>query len=158
MNDIATNDIVLEENQVTSDTGIYQQPPQALKDESPDQTPVRNQPDLKKDWDKKIVKTATLNAEVKDFHAFSKSTVEKVKNIGGYISQENQNSTDYKIETSYTIKVPVEKFEEIVSILLKDAHKINEKQITSEDVSAEYVDSRSRLEAKKQVRLRYFEL
>ena len=45
-----------------------------------------------------------------------------------------------------------------MSILLKDAHKINEKQITSEDVSAEYVDSRSRLEAKKQVRFRYLEL
>ena len=36
--------------------------------------------------------------------------------------------------------------------------ELNEKKITSEDVTTEVIDTRSRLEAKKQVRLRYLDL
>ncbi len=113
---------------------------------------------LKTDWDKKIVKTADLNAEINDFNIFSKTIADKVKKWGGYISQEQQNSTEYKIENTITIKVPVEQFENAVNDLMKDAKQVNEKQISSEDVTNEFIDSKSRLEAKKQVRLQYLEL
>jgi len=36
--------------------------------------------------------------------------------------------------------------------------ELNEKKITSEDVTTEVIDTKSRLEAKKQVRLRYLDL
>ena len=42
--------------------------------------------------------------------------------------------------------------------MINDVKKLNEKRVTSEDVTTEFVDTRSRLESKKQVRLRYLDL
>jgi hypothetical protein len=110
------------------------------------------------DWDKKIVKTANLNAEVKDYKNFSQQLNEKVKKYGGYISREEQSQSDYQIQNSVVIKVPVDQFENAVNDLTKDISKLNEKNISSEDVTTQLVDGKSRLEAKKQVRLRYLDL
>ena len=129
--------------------------PQQLPNEKKQQIP---DPILKVDWDKKIVKTATLNAEIKDYKTFSQQLSEKVKKYGGYISQEEQTQSDYKIENTVVIKVPVDQFESAINDLIRDASKINEKRITSEDVTRQLVDGNSRLEAKKQVRLRYLDL
>lgn len=110
------------------------------------------------EWDKKIVKAANLNAEVKDYKFFSQQLNEKVKKYGGYISQEEQSQSDYQIQNTVVIKVPVDQFENAVNDLTKDAAKLNEKRISSEDVTSQLVDGKSRLEAKKQVRLRYLDL
>ena len=112
----------------------------------------------KQDWDKKIIKTASLNLEIKDFKTYNAAFRDKVKQVGGYIAQEQQAETEYKIEDILTIKVPVDQFDEAVQLLTKDVEKLNEKKITSDDVTTEFVDTRSRLESKKQVRLRYLDL
>jgi len=109
-------------------------------------------------WDKKIIKTAKLNAEVKNYKNFSAQINDRVKKYGGYVSQEEQSQTEYKIENAIVIKVPVDQFESAVNDLLKDADKINEKTISSDDVTAQFVDGKSRLEAKRQIRLRYLDL
>ena len=81
------------------------------------------------DWDKKIVKTANLNAEVKDYKIFSQQLNEKVKKYGGYISQEEQSQSDYQIQNSVVIKIPVDQFENAMNDLTKDVSKLNEKTI-----------------------------
>jgi hypothetical protein len=110
------------------------------------------------DWDKKIIRTASLNFEVKDYNSFSSAYREKIKSLGGYIAQEEQTQSDYKIENSITIKVPVDQFDNAVAQLSSNAGKINERKISSQDVTGEYVDTRSRIEARKQVRQRYMDL
>lgn len=109
------------------------------------------------DWDKKIIKDAVINAEVKDFENFYSSLREKIKNLGGYVAQEQQSQSDYKIENSITIKVPVDKFDDAITGLTAGIDKLNDKEITSQDVTSEYVDTRSRMEAKKEVRERYID-
>jgi hypothetical protein len=128
---------------------------QKQKQQQPQQPP---QPVIKPDWDKKIIKTASLNVEVKDYNTFYSSLRERVKNLGGYIAQEEQSQSDYKIENSLTIKVPVDQFDNAVAQLTVNAEKLNEKKISSQDVTTEVVDTKSRMEAKKQVRLRYMDL
>jgi hypothetical protein len=121
----------------------------------------KNQSDISPkpiDWDKKIVKTANLNAEVKNYKNFSQQLSEKVKKYGGYISQEEQSQSDYQIQNAVVIKVPVDQFENALTDLTKDVSKLNEKHISSADVTSQLVDGKSRLEAKKQVRLRYLDL
>lgn len=109
------------------------------------------------DWDKKIIKTASLDLEVKDFNAYYDRLRENVKAIGGYVAQEEQNESTYKIENTVVIKVPVDQFENALARLSSNIEKLNEKKISSQDVTTEYVDTRSRLESKKQVRLRYLD-
>ena len=115
-------------------------------------------PVVKQDWDKKIIKTANLNLEVKDYNVYNTSLREKLKQFGGYIAQEEQSQSEYKIENIITIKIPVDQFDDAVNSISSNAKELNEKKITSEDVTTEVIDTRSRLEAKKQVRLRYLDL
>lgn len=110
------------------------------------------------DWDKKIVKNATLTIEVKKHDAFNTQLHNLVKQAGGYIAEEQQNKSDYKIENTVTIKVPVDQFDNLVTAISATRENITEQRITSQDVTGEVFDTRSRIEAKKQVRARYMEL
>ncbi len=112
----------------------------------------------REDWDKKIIKTATLSLEVKDYRAYYDRLRENLRNLGGYVAQEEQSESDYKIENTLVIKVPADQFDNALDQLSNPAEKLGEKKISSQDVTGEYVDTRSRLESKKQVRLRYLEL
>lgn len=112
----------------------------------------------KQDWDKKIIKNATVSVEVKAYKTFNDLVHTAAKQSGGYIAQEEQNETDYKIENTITIKVPVDQFDNLLTALTPAKEKVLIKKITSQDVTGEVVDTKSRLEAKRQVRLRYLDL
>jgi hypothetical protein len=119
----------------------------------PIQTLVVSNPD----WDSKIIKTATLRLEIKDFKKYNDYVHNAVKQYGAYVAQEDQNLSDEKSETTITIKVPVAQFEPMMNKLPADDSKVVEKKISTEDVTGEVVDTKSRLEAKKQMRLKYLE-
>lgn len=119
-----------------------------------------NQPAANPDWDRKIIKTATLNVEAEKYEKYYTVLRECVKNVGGYIAGEDQSQSDYKLENAVTIKVPVARFDEAMNVLASGTgkDKVVERKITSQDVTGEVVDTKSRMEAKRQVRLRYLEL
>ena len=110
------------------------------------------------DWDKKIVKTADLSVEVKSFSAFTNRLHRAVQQSGGYLAQEQQVQSSYSIENTVTIKVPVDRFDDLLLQLPSDSDKLTEKKMSSEDVTTQVIDTKSRLETKKEVRERYLDL
>jgi len=122
------------------------------------QQPVKQGNNQSFDWDKKIIKTAAISLEIKNYKSYTAAMRDNIKKFGAYVAQEEQNQNDYKIENTVVIKVPVGQFDDLVNELTKDQEKIVEKKVTSEDVTTDIVDTKSRLEAKKQVRLRYLDL
>ncbi len=142
-----------ESDYFASDSTAQQTPDNEQKDKKQPTQPAPNP-----DWDKKIIKTASLNIQVKDYNAYYTAFREKVRSLGGYVAQEEQTQSDYKIENTLSIKIPVDQFDNAVALLTNDAEKINERKVTSQDVTSEFVDTKSRIESKKQVRLRYMDL
>lgn len=67
------------------------------------------------DWDKKIIKTASIDLEIKNYKSYTDGIRDNVKKFGGYIAQEEQNQTNYKIENTVVIKVPVDRFDNLVA-------------------------------------------
>jgi Domain of unknown function (DUF4349) len=138
-----------------------QLPPPPLKQEpgtpQKSKTPLTTALESKPDWNKKIIKTATLNLETIDYTKFSNKISETANRFGGYVADEQQTETEYKIENVLTLKVPVDQFQGAVDFLTTGETKINEKKITSEDVTTQFVDTKSRLEAKRAARLRYLD-
>ncbi|MEQ1678731.1 MAG: DUF4349 domain-containing protein, partial [Chitinophagaceae bacterium] len=104
--------------------------------------PGQSQPVPVTDWDKKIIKNATLNIEVKDYNKYYTSSREKIKSLGGYVAQEEQSQSDYKIENTLIIKVPVDQFDNAVILLSSNAEKVNERKISSQDVTTEFIDTK----------------
>ena len=122
------------------------------------QSEIKTVQQPKIDWDRKVVKNASINMEVKNYQSFNYLLHGNIKRFAAYVSQEQQNQTDYKIENTITIKVPVDQFDDLVGALTGGEQKLIQKKITSEDVSTQVVDTRSRMEAKKQVRIKYLDL
>jgi uncharacterized protein DUF4349 len=138
-------------NQIVDTSASPPQSPQVHQPANAGSAPVT-------DWDKKIVKNGSINVETKNYKSFTALMRDNIKKFGAYIAQEEQNQNDYKIENTVAIKVPVDQFDNLVNELTKDQEKIIELKVTSEDVTTDIVDTKSRLEAKKQVRLRYLDL
>jgi hypothetical protein len=106
----------------------------------------------------KIIKTANISVEVETYTESIIEIRKKIKQWKGYISTENEiNYSDYTNNT-ISIRVPGEKFEGLVEELTKGVKKVDSKTVTSEDVTAEFVDVTARLKTKKEVELRYLEL
>ena len=114
-------------------------------------------PQVQQDWDKKIIKNGSLKLEVKEFKKSGDAIRQSIKKSGGYISQEEQNLVDEKSETTLTIKVPVAQFEDLMNELSGLSAKVIERKISTDDVTTEFIDTKSRLEAKKQMRLKYLD-
>lgn len=125
---------------------------------SPMQNPQSGNPNSIIDWDKKIIKTAYVSVEVKDFGVYDQSIHLVTKKYGAYIAGEQQTKNEIRFENTVTIKVPVEQFEGMINAFSGEDAKVIDKRITTEDVTDQLVDTKARIEAKKQVRDRYLEL
>ncbi|HEY5406406.1 MAG TPA: DUF4349 domain-containing protein [Ginsengibacter sp.] len=158
-----------EDKSVDKDISLLQAPPSNAKELLPkeinsDTSTTSNEnilqgtlPGQNPDWDKKIIKTADLKLEVKDFKSYNKIVHNDSKRYGAYIAREDQSESNEKKETTISIKVPVDQFENLLNELPSDSDKIIEKKITSEDVTGEVVDTKSRLQTKEEMRLKYLE-
>lgn len=110
------------------------------------------------DWDKKIIKTASIQLQLNDYKKFNTNIHASLKGFGAYIADEKQTENDFRIENSVTIKVPVDQFDNLVNSFSGDGIKVTEKNISSDDVTGEVVDTKARMQAKMAVRDKYLEL
>jgi hypothetical protein len=143
----AVSPAAMEDGRIAADTTVS-----PIRSAPPQITPTHQ------DWDKKIIRTADITLELKNYKDYNHKLHTGVKAYGAYIAAEEQTQDDYRISNSITIKVPVEQFDNLVNSFSGDGIKVIEKKIGSEDVTGEVVDTRSRIEAKKQVRDRYLGL
>jgi hypothetical protein len=163
-NNTSKNDMATLQKSITARQPVFsdsmpvlqQSVPPATNTENKNQSPPTPKP-TPVDWDKKIIKTADITTEVADFKAFSSQTKEMAKKYGGYIAGEKQQESAYKIENVLAVKVPVDMFDDMMNELARLPVKIISKQVSSQDVTTEIVDTKSRIEAKKEVREKYME-
>jgi hypothetical protein len=98
----------------------------------------------------KIIKTADISFEVKNYKETRTSVMSLTKSLGGYIGNENQINNNYQIENSMTIRVKSENFDKLIDGILAQSVKIDNKTINAEDVTSEFVDAEARLKSKKE--------
>jgi len=153
---------------LSSDSTAVASSNEDIKDEAPapKQGPGRPSrqiaaiPQALPDWDKKIVRTAQVSMEVKNYQTYNDLLRRTIKQLGGFIASEEQSQSGYKKENALVIKVPVDQFDNALSQLGggSEGDKLLEKKINAEDVTMEVVDTKARLEAKRAVRQRYLDL
>jgi hypothetical protein len=106
----------------------------------------------------KIKKTADINITVKDYRGSRAKIEGLVKSAGGFIASENEQNSTYDITNNLVIRVPNERFDILVNQVSDVASHVNSRNISSENVTAQYVDIVSRLKTKKEVENRYLEI
>jgi hypothetical protein len=123
--------------------------------EGTNQSPGKN---TNADWDKKIIKTAVMNVETQEFKNYSRQIHALLTKWEGYIAREEESESEGKLNNLLSIKVPASRFDEAVNSISSLNGKVLVKQISSEDVTGEIMDVRTRAEAKKRIRLRYLDM
>lgn len=106
----------------------------------------------------KIKKTANLNITVDDYKK-ARIEIEKiVKSGNAYIGAENEQNTTYNTTNYMVIRVLNKDFDSMVNKLLTVASNVNSKNVTAEDVTAQFIDIQSRLKSKREIEKRYLDI
>jgi hypothetical protein len=107
---------------------------------------------------RKIIKDGNMEIRVKELDEGKKSVDTLVKKFHGYYSNESfSNMDDAKIYT-LSIRIPSDRFENFIAAIEAGAGEVVYKNISSRDVTEEYIDLETRLANKKNYLNRYGEL
>lgn len=108
--------------------------------------------------EKQLIQTADIRMQVKDLDACADTIEALMKNYGAYLSNATQQSSNYGSEAAWCIRVQQQHFNPLIKALTSQAQFINHKNISTDDVTAEYVDIQTRLKTKKEVQARYIDI
>jgi uncharacterized UPF0160 family protein len=108
--------------------------------------------------DRKLIRTGDLSFEVKDVLETKKSVSDICSTLKAFSSSESQSNLDDRIQFFQTIRVPADRFDELVTQLEKLAVRIENKSINTQDVTEEFIDVEARLATKKSLEERYREI
>ena len=75
-----------------------------------------------------------------------------------YIASDNQYKSGDRIEEEMVLRIPANAFDTLLFLLEKEATYFEQKNISSQDVTEEYVDVEVRIKNKKALEIRYNEL
>ncbi|WP_299622187.1 DUF4349 domain-containing protein [uncultured Tenacibaculum sp.] len=103
----------------------------------------------------KIIKKGELKLKVKDV----KETTEQIKVLIGkynaYVSNLRYENTSYRHQNNLTIKVPKAHFDALIDSISTYAEVLDYENVSTQDVTEEYLDIETRLATKLQVKERY---
>ena len=119
---------------------------------------------LSTDVNRLVIRNADLAIVVKDPNADKERITKLAEELGGYVVSSNlyqsfygPNNTEVQ-EATITIRVPVEKLEDALKVIKEDAVDVDYENVTSLDVTSEYVDLQSRLTAKQAAEKKLLEI
>lgn len=108
--------------------------------------------------ERKIIKSGELRFQTRDLAETEKLILDVVSELGGYVSNNNTYSSDDRISQNISVRVPADKFDNLLERVSENARKIDYRNIHSQDVTEEFIDIEARLRTKKELENRYLEL
>ncbi|WP_074409061.1 DUF4349 domain-containing protein [Aquimarina megaterium] len=103
----------------------------------------------------KIIKNANCRIKVKDVEEATLLARKIALKYQGYISDERFTNTNYTKENRFTIRIPQDQFDTVLDSVCGLAEFVDYKNISTVDVTEEYIDITSRLQTKLDVKERY---
>ncbi|WP_249872428.1 DUF4349 domain-containing protein [Oceanobacillus saliphilus] len=102
---------------------------------------------------RKIIYTANLQIEVKNFQQTLNTIQSQVANRGGYIVDSNMQgyAENDSINGHVTVRIPQDQFREFIQVVEDGSSKVLESSISGQDVTEEFIDLESRLKSKRVV-------
>ena len=111
-----------------------------------------------KNSEQKIVKNGKLRFETTDFGKTANKIYTAVKKYKAQIQTDNEGKEYNSLTRNIVIRVSNENFENILRDISTGIAYFDQKEISSEDVTEQFIDLEARLKAKKELESRYLEL
>ena len=120
------------------------------------QPKVQQQPTL--NIDRKVIRNASLSFQVEHFDSASQSLEAAVKGYDAYVVESRRSGAHRQIHGNMIIRVRSDQLDPLTEELLKQSVYLQSKDISSDDVTEEFVDLEIRLRNKKEVEKKYLEI
>lgn len=108
--------------------------------------------------EQKIIKTARLAFETKDVEATHKKILQLAPQYKGLVQSDNSGKDYNRIYKNLIVRVPTENFQQFIEGISEGVEYFDQREISRQDVSEEFVDLEARLKAKRILEERYLEL
>ena len=109
--------------------------------------------------DQKIIKTGDITFQTNNLQTTRNAILLATKKLDGYVATESESGYENN-QKNYTLnlKIPAKNFDALFEAISSTADHIDSKNINIQDVTTEYIDTKSRLENQKVLEKRYLEL
>ncbi|MFT5777542.1 MAG: hypothetical protein ACI837_000478 [Crocinitomicaceae bacterium] len=107
---------------------------------------------------RKLIWAADLEFQVKDVDLSTQKIMKLCEKYDGFISDMELTNNNYQISNQITIRVSNKQFHALVNASKGEALFVDRANVSSNDVSEEFVDIESRLKTKRDVRDRYIKV
>jgi len=103
------------------------------------------------DTSKKLIKIGEINFETLNIANTRKKILHSLASLGGYVAGENESNHrgDNQNTLALTLRIPSKSFDLLLDSISSDAEKIDSKDITIKDVTAQYIDIKTALYNKR---------
>ncbi|HNP32034.1 MAG TPA: DUF4349 domain-containing protein [Flavobacterium sp.] len=116
------------------------------------------EPTKEESIESKIIKSGELRYQTDDLQKTYNQIQAAVKKYKAIIKNDSESNGDYELSRNITIRIPNENFDAFIKEISKGVSYFDRKNISSQDVTEEYIDVASRIKTKKVLEERYFEL
>jgi hypothetical protein len=109
--------------------------------------------------DRMLIKNGFLEIETASLEKSRNEVMQLLKNFkGAYISEERIENFPFRESNTLTLRIPSKFFDTFIQALIQSEGRVVQKNISTEDVTEEYLDVNARIKAKKELESRYLEL
>lgn len=117
---------------------------------------VPNAPEVAQE--QKIIKTANLSFETVDPAETHQKIIRLVNQYQGFVASDNSGKSYNRIFRTMVVRLPTNDFQNMIDAISEGVPYFDQKSISRQDVTEEFVDLKARLKAKKELEKRYLEL
>lgn len=108
--------------------------------------------------DEKLIKMGSLEMKVSDLGETKVALAKILKTVEARTTAEMMRDTEDRKEMQLTIRVPAHRFDSLMMALEKLALRVDQQNISTDNVTEEFIDVEARLRTKRELENRYREL
>ncbi|SEA18153.1 protein of unknown function [Flavobacterium gillisiae] len=136
----------------------FVKPVVANAEEITEEPPINSSQKEQKTTEQKIIKEANLRFETTDLNSTYNQILKNTTESGGSIQNDTEGKDYGTIFRRLIIRVPSQNFDVFLKNISKGVSYFDNKEISAQDVTTQYIDIDARLKTKKVLENRYIEL
>lgn len=105
--------------------------------------------------ERKLIRNARIGFQSDDLEKTSERLMKLTKQFEGYISNDESNNNYGQSRHNLTVRIPAENFDAFLKGVGEGVDEFDYKNISTNDVTAEFLDTEARIKTKKELEIRY---
>lgn len=105
-----------------------------------------------------VIRNAYLRVRVDDLAAYESSITTYTRQLGGYVASQSAMNAGSRLQADYVLRIPAPQLDAFLAGLAGKAAFVESRNVSSEDVTAQYVDVEARIKTRREVEQQYLAL